>query len=329
MVCRANWLIIGDFIGNILAFVTPTEKGWSEVPWKVAFVPAYCDFFAKGFLFLGVTMASAQTKSILYNSCIVWSALISKYILKRTLTPQQWIGIILLIFGCSVKIDWKGFGTTSNSNVLMGMILILIGCVLHSLTNVVNEHYIRTYDFPPSKLCSIVGTISLSTYIAIYALGYIFPEQAGEGEPVHFIYRRSDLSFDTMTAETCLFFWVGFVICSGVHAVAYFSLLGKIGVVSCGVMKGLTTAGYVCLSAAAFCSIESKFCATQQTKLSAVICIAGVLCYAIATATANENTNKTKDVMTRFNSVDNLLNANIMTKNHNVDNLLNESYGSS
>merc|ERR1740130_1676010 len=82
--------------------------------------------------------------------------------------------------------------------------------------------------------------------------------------------------------------FVGFVLSSAVHAVAYFNLLGSIGVVSCGVMKGLTTAGYVTISAIAFCGIAAKYCINWQTAISSVVCVGGVMVYSYATANASK-----------------------------------------
>lgn len=297
MVTKANWLVVGDALGNILAGIVPTKEGFFEIPCKYALVPAICNLSAKAFLLGGIALASAQTKAILYNSCIVWSAVIAKCMLGRSLSYGQWAGVFVLVVGCTIKIDFKnGFGG-DDLETLLGILFILIGCILHSLTNVVVEKYIRKYSIPPAKLCCLIGIINMLIWLLIIASGFIIPEMVGTGEEARWVYTRQDLSVATMWHTDPLGrvsmsnFWalVGFVVSSAVHAIAFFTLLGSIGVVSCGVMKGLTTAGYVTISAALFCSVDKKYCPHLDTVMSAVTCVLGVLMYSYATKLASDS----------------------------------------
>eukprot|EP00929_Paragymnodinium_shiwhaense_P091080 TRINITY_DN51122_c0_g1_i1.p1 TRINITY_DN51122_c0_g1~~TRINITY_DN51122_c0_g1_i1.p1 ORF type:complete len:371 (+),score=48.71 TRINITY_DN51122_c0_g1_i1:83-1195(+) len=295
---QANWCLVADALGNLLAGVVPTEKGFFEIPVLMAAGPAFADIFAKAFLLGGMALADAQAKSILYNSCIVWSALLSRFVIGRILSLEQWGAIGVLILGLFVKIDFSSKSDgEENSTYLLGMISILIGCALHSLTNVLNEYFIRKYDFPPSKLCSLIGLYSFSTWLLFFSAGYIMPEFKNDEWHYHSDYLNLDSmgqgkSYSPLTNGWA---WFGFVVCSAIHAVAYYNLLGSIGVVSVGVTKGLTTAGYVMFSGLLLCGVDpktpSKWCVLDpenwRTSVSALVCVIGVGLYTFATSRAH------------------------------------------
>lgn len=289
MTSKANYLFLADALGNALPGILPTKLRWRDTNLKMALVPAIVDLVSKVFLLGGIALSSAQKKAILYNSCIVWSAFLSRCVLSRSLSLLQWVGVFILIVGCTLNVDWSV--GESGSEPILGVVFILIGCVLHSLTNVVNEHYIRKYDFPPSRLCCLIGTINFSLWTIIYSFGYIIPETVNK----KWVFERRDFSFETLqqsvreTGMSNLIAFLLFVACSAVHAIAYFNLLGSIGNVSSGVMKGLTTACYVALSATLFCHIDRKYCATLRTVSSSIVCIIGVLLYSYATKQASRS----------------------------------------
>ena len=57
----------------------------------------------------------------------------------------------------------------------IGAGFILLGTILHSLTNVVNEKFLDDDDLPPMSLCHIVGTQSILLYIG-YFLIWVMPD---------------------------------------------------------------------------------------------------------------------------------------------------------
>jgi len=86
--------------------------------------------------------------------------------------------------------------------------------------------------------------------------------------------------------------WIAFVVMTTLHAAAFYSLLGSVGVVSSGIVKGMTTSTYVMISGFAFCSLEGHYCLNSKTLLSSLICVTSVVCYSFATAQARAATSK-------------------------------------
>merc|ERR1719230_1251860 len=106
---KSNWMFIADALGNLITVVVPTEKCWREVTiWRAA-IPAIADIASKVFLLGGMALAGSQTKSILYNSCIMWSALLSRFLLGRILSLWQWAGIGMIVVGLLIKIKPSDF----------------------------------------------------------------------------------------------------------------------------------------------------------------------------------------------------------------------------
>merc|ERR1712216_1055188 len=78
-------------------------------------------------------------------------------------------------------------------------------------------------------------------------------------------------------------FWVA----SLVHAVAFFFLLGRIGVVSCGMVKGAQTAAYVLMAHYFWCKEgdpDTSKCIDRWTGAATVLCCTGVLIYSWASS---------------------------------------------
>jgi len=292
---KANWMFVGAALGNICGVFVPSQPGqltWKDVPARKALVPALFDGVSKVFLLGGIALSSAQIKAILYNSCIVFSALLSRLILGRILSAGQWLGVVVLLGGLLAKIDFTaksgGDGDDGGAALVpIGMLFILIGCVLHSMQNVVSEYYILAHKFPPPKLCCLTGCFNLTLWLLLFAVGFIIPEKEGSNVFGHYTRDYINVSGFKITGELAPFSsgvaFIGFVLASAVHAIAFYNLMGSIGVVSCGVMKGLTTAGYVILSYVLLCDRENPklagWCMSWRTAISTVFCVIGVMIY--------------------------------------------------
>jgi hypothetical protein len=259
---------------------------------RVAAVPAIIDMTSYALLFGGMALAGAQTKSILYSSSILWSAVLSKALLGKVLSTRQWLSICLLFVGLSVK-SFGGSATSSSlssSTFFLGTGLILCGCFVHALVNVLNERIVRQGNVTPKSLSCIIGLYTLAAWYGLYHMGFVLPESRN-GE---WVYTSDSFSWSVLWANDAAKglpmnsgpAWIAFVITTTLHAAAFYSLLGSVGVVSSGIVKGMTTSAYVLISGAAFCSVEAHYCLNLKTMISAAICVTSVICYSLATAHA-------------------------------------------
>lgn len=292
----ANWFFIAHAIGNTGVGFTKASGDASLLSsdWKAASLPAIMDIFSYAALFVGVALSGAQTKSILYSSSILWSAVLSRILLARVLSRMQWVSIFLLFLGLAVK---SGAGNAAldadlDSSFLLGVLCILGGCFLHALANVQNEALIRQGKIQAKNLCIMVGIYSMSMWLGLYSCGFMIPERINKVwvyTSDHFRFgslmvqdRAAGLPMSSGTA------WVGFVFCTALHAGCFFSLLGSVGSVSSGIVKGATVAAYVLLSGTMFCGVSSSYCLNWRTLCSAAICVSSVLFYGLASAHAKK-----------------------------------------
>jgi len=293
MTSRTNWLFLAHAVGNAVVGLLPSEGSLRDADWKAASFPALMDIASYALLFGGVALVGAQTKSILYSSSILWSALLSRALLNKVLSTEQWLSIAVLFFGLLIK---SLGGSTSVAGVvspsfLLGVALILGGCFTHALANVMNERLIRQGRITAKSLCCIVGVYAMMLWLMAYASGFIIPELHGKQwvfTSDHFTW-ASLIRNDSVTGVPLSsgIAWFGFVGAASVHACCFFTLLGSVGVVSSGIVKGMTTSCYVLLSGFSFCSVDSHYCLTSRTLASAAVCVFSVLCYSIATKRAS------------------------------------------
>ncbi len=149
------------------------------------------------------------------------------------------------------------------SDQLYGSLWILTGTILHSLTNVVNQKLLqmagsgskttskkpRFPEIEPESLCHIIGAWSILAW-AVYILFIRFVL----GDSFH------TLIFAPLLSEKIGIAWVGtigFFISSWIHALAFFQLLNRVGVVSAGMVKGATVAAYVSLAHWLYCDTDA------------------------------------------------------------------------
>jgi len=101
----------------------------------------------------------------------------------RRLTRDQWIGVGVLILGLLTKVYANSGGGDGDeldaSNLMIGGVMILIGCFLHSATNVVCEFFIRGDGVPPNWMCSACGLYSLLFWFVLYFCGFVVPFKEG------------------------------------------------------------------------------------------------------------------------------------------------------
>jgi drug/metabolite transporter (DMT)-like permease len=293
MPSRTNWMFLAHAIGNACVGLLGSDVfKLSGSTIRMAAGPAIFDMASYAMLFAGVAMAGAQTKSILYSSSILWSAVLSKFLLGKVLSTNQWLSIMLLFVGLLVKSLGGSAASSSLSSTtfLIGASLVLVGCFIHAFVNVMNERIVRGGSVTPKALSCIIGLYTLAAWIGLYSMGYALPEHSNEG----WVYTSDSFLWSSLWKSDAVeglpmnsgTAWIAFVIMTTLHACAFYSLLGSVGVVSSGIVKGMTTSTYVMISGLAFCSIESHYCLSPKTLLSSAICVSSVICYSLATASA-------------------------------------------
>jgi drug/metabolite transporter (DMT)-like permease len=264
----------------------------------------------------GNNLAGPTIFSIIYSSVTVWAAIYSKFLLARSMSKKQWIGVILVVFGLSVTaLD----SVSEGKHVFAGALLILIGSSLHAITYVLSEMIMM----PPSETestgqlvkfrlepisvranCAIQGIVACLAFL-MWQIVYTLP-------------RFQSLILDEMNAVGTTPFHALCILISitganVVHSVAFFQTLKDFpgGATSAGVLKGLQAVLVFLISSMVLCGRigGSEMCWTHTKLLSLIVVVFGILFYGKATTTKAEKESKWKDG-SGVNSVE---------KNHSVN----------
>lgn len=322
-----NWMFIGDALSKVVAGAIQSTPGhrWKDQNHKIlvmASIASLIDATGKIFIFKGIAMSSAQARAILGTSTTVWAALFSYVSLGRVVSPLQWAGIATIMFGMYVKKDWsKAFN--DGDQVALGYLFILVGMAFHVLSGVVVEYCSRKRSFPAPKLGCLMGMINI--------LVWYIEEFFREGQLKSFERMPFDdgkgyfFNFGTGLA------WPVYFVFSTIHYSAYFNLMGTAGLVTITATKSLVTAGYVGLSAFAFCNYGdnkmSEYCLwhkwlwlppfVQGTVASAVACLAGVILYSYGTHV--KDVRDARALQQSSKSFDEVIDADLAGKDANMD----------
>lgn len=276
---------------------------------------AFVDLISGMCLTFGILLTGGAIFVILYNSCPAWTAMLSKFVLGKTLGTVQILGVVLVCIGLVTNVlgtkvsslhddggESKEGEDANNETVytgaILGSIVVLVGSLLHSLMFVISDwvlcafqcdnHTTTTNDKVSNDTSSISGEIwscCLGTieaiFMSIWVLVGIFTT-GFHGED--WVPPSSDNTSSSSIDGNIYYVIGGFallVIVDAVHAASFFALLKNIGAVASALLKGLQMVVVIALSAFFFCARESSQCLTYSKGLSAFLVMIGVISYGL------------------------------------------------
>jgi drug/metabolite transporter (DMT)-like permease len=291
-------IVVPNYIGMSFAVLTRYDVVHTTlqfVVWLDMLLLAVIDIVSQGLCLIGLVYAGPSIYIIVYSSTTIWAAVWSYLLLNKALMWRQWVGIVTVVMGLSITAyDSKTTTATSSSgkaDALIGIVLILLGSFTHALTWVLIEKWTKLKQQPephtalsssdskgahrggvaaPELVCSLMGVFGCVVYSAWQVL-YTAPRWqqlvlapiADKGGNVSHI-----------CAAFSLLAFMGFL-----HAVSFYHLLGHVGSVATGVMKGVQSVAVLLLSHEVFCSIEATQCFTRSKGVSLVVVLWGVFYY--------------------------------------------------
>jgi UDP-sugar transporter A1/2/3 len=164
---------------SLTAFTSDVVKNAfdSQSKWKEMSVPAILYFIQNNLQYLAVGNLDAATFQVTYQMKILTTALFSVVMLKKVLSGQKWLSLLLLTFGIGiVQISNHNKSSESSSN-LIGLSAVLIACVLSGLAGVWFEKVLKG-----SKSSLYIRNIQLCIFSIIP--GLIFGVMLNDGNRV-------------------------------------------------------------------------------------------------------------------------------------------------
>jgi drug/metabolite transporter (DMT)-like permease len=160
-------------------------------------IPATLDLLSTCVSYIGLTLTYASSYQMLRGSAIIFTALLTKFFLGKSIAYQRWLGILIIIAGLAlVGITDLMFanpnisylrGTIENSsadgvlyelqdepnndhnfsNVLLGDLLIIASQILVAIQLVYEEKFIKKYDVPVLQALGLEGLFGFSIMSAL------------------------------------------------------------------------------------------------------------------------------------------------------------------
>ncbi len=207
------------------------------------------DIAAQAMNYTGGAMAGPTMFAIIYSSVTVWTAVLSRILLKRNMGGAQWLAICGVFAGLTIT----GFSSIAlGPDVVGGCALVLCGSALHSSTYVLSEWIMTTNEKLPVKMnLALQGSVACAAFI-VWQVVYTLPRfDALIGGPM----READT-----TAGHAAVLLTAIFLANLLHAVTFQVTLKHFtgGATSAGVMKGLQAVLVFAATSISQCSVASN-----------------------------------------------------------------------
>eukprot|EP00920_Eleutheroschizon_duboscqi_P018414 GHVT01043884.1.p1 GENE.GHVT01043884.1~~GHVT01043884.1.p1 ORF type:complete len:464 (-),score=142.51 GHVT01043884.1:663-2054(-) len=133
--------LLPHYFSMVMVGLMPTKQRLWECDWKKGLVVSALDIVNQLLKKAGLVYAGAAVYIVVDSSSVVWTAVWSRALLKRSLSNSQWLAILLISVGiglkaCSLTFSW-------HDREFLGVFLILCSSVLMGLTFVLNEKFMK------------------------------------------------------------------------------------------------------------------------------------------------------------------------------------------
>lgn len=175
------WLRSGPDSTSRVSQASPFHLDPAEVPPRVYLYAALLFYWASVLVNMNYAVLSGSVIQMLRGSKVVFTYLLSVYVLEKRMQPYHAVGATMCVCGCLVvglheTCDTSADGGSSGKGILRQEALVAIMMavaseLLRSLLFVYQEQRMRDYQIPPMKLVGVQGAICLpigmvSMYVA-------------------------------------------------------------------------------------------------------------------------------------------------------------------
>ena len=292
--------ILPTYVGMTLSVLSDLDSlKHGKIRWTRISTLVLIDLCSGILCFTGLVSAGSAIFTVVYSSVTVYTALFSWLFFGRQLHYMQWGGVCLVMLGLISSSFGSSAGTEDSEDVGLGILMIMVGSMFHSLYYIVSESILKDDDpIAPEFLGTFQGLFGTAVF-GMWQLVYTFP-------------RWNTLISDEIAAHNGDFSiiavtYVGLVVVNFVHGVCFFHMLKMVGSTTTGVLKGVISVLVFIISHFAFCSLQKSQCFTISKGLSLVVVVLGVACYSIYKAekvvVPAELAPKRKDLLSKVSTI--------------------------
>ncbi|RKO83994.1 hypothetical protein BDK51DRAFT_38451, partial [Blyttiomyces helicus] len=217
----------------------PTNKLPSCLPtiWKSILAVSLLDVAGNAVSTVGLFLVGSGLYQVIYSAVIVFTAIFSTCVLKRSLRTGQWLAVGMIAFGlaCSTLEDGDASDTEASPFNPIGFLVTLLGTMLYAMVYTFNDHLLTVSPFPREQ-CIQVGTVS--TFLTLILMLFI---------------SLPTLATLPLRSPDVILMHLVLVASSLYHNLAFFELLANVGAVATGVLTALRAVMVFGVSHVAFC----------------------------------------------------------------------------
>ena len=246
--------LLPTYVGMTLSIVANFDA-WNQgkIRWMRISILLLIDLGSGILCFTGLVNAGSAIFTVVYSSVTVYTALFSWLFFGRQLHYMLWSGVCLVMLGLlSSTFGSNMFSGADNEDVGLGILMIMVGSMFHSLYYIVSESVLKD-DNPiaPEFLGTFQGIFG-TTVFGLWQLLYTIP-------------RWETLISDEIAAHKgdmteILCTYIGLVIVNFIHGICLFYMLKMVGSTTTGVLKGVISVAVFIISHFAFCSLQQSQC---------------------------------------------------------------------
>jgi hypothetical protein len=280
------------------------------------FVLAMLDLLSTSLVTLGLQVVGAATYTVIYSSAVAWTAIISS-IRGKSLSRIQNLGCGLVTLGLIVNGigHYQDDGSRSDANALAFIIAcasLLLGTISHSLVMILIDEAV--HDAETSLVGSSSSTSSSTTNpITLLQEQQLLQLQQHNHKLSSSISSPSSLVASRMGSHQMIFLigwnvvlymvgiasspplgalpWLSLLTMNqALHAMAFFSMIRRLGAVGSAVLKGFLALCVFGIAAWLFCDDgHAEECLSPLKVLSMIVVFMGGIIYAIGSVNTNKN----------------------------------------
>jgi len=250
------------------------------------------DIFAQMLNYTGSILAGPTIFAIIYSSVTIWTAVLSRIILSRSMVTTQWVAVFL-VFG--------GLGLTSinsamvGADVFKGSLFVIVGSCLHAFMYVFSEALMTVGEerLTVKATCAIQG-LTACTLLLSWQLLFTVPHWE---ETIGSSMREAGTTY-IQAAKILL----SLSLSDLVHAYTFFHTLRHFpgGATSAGIMKGLQAVLVFIFTSWIFCGRTGgvEMCFTSMKFVSLVVVVSGVVTFGKASDWASSTSSTSAPSLT-------------------------------
>lgn len=267
--------ILPTYIGMSMSLLSNMKAvKYGKIRWFKMILLAIIELCSAALCFTGLVSAGSAVFTVIYSSVTVYTALFSRLFFGRELHYMQWGGVFMVMLGLTSSSIGASFGgNEGEEDVGIGIIMIIIGSMFHSLVYILTESILKSENpVAPEFLGSFMGGVGVVIF-GLWQVFYTFP-------------RFQDLILDKIDAhdgdfKVIAMTYTALVIVNLVHGVCFYHLIKSVGSTTTGILKGVQSVVVFVISHFAFCSLQKSQCFTSSKGASLVVVVCGVTFYSI------------------------------------------------